>query len=503
MQKKLKGSLSVFFALIMVAVMGLIFTMSECIRLYELHAFAQEYTDMAVDSAFSEYNPYLWTNYKILAVDLGYGSENKGPGIMEQKTLDYCKYNSSVESGHNYARLSTDGCKVNRYSVLTDSDGAAIITLGAKAAKEGMAAQIIDGVQGHIDSINNIEKISVEDKANSAKKSLNDAKRDLERKKREAEEDDDPRTKPEDYPSPGRVEDNPLDAFDVLKESFSRSVLATVTNVDSVSEKEVVEDQLPSHRTLSRGNMQQTTDAGIVDKALFIDYLLTNYSRFDKDRKHDGLKYEVEYLVAGQHTDSQNLARVVEEILFLREAANFATIMSSTLMQKEAYDIAVVLAGFTGNPVIIEALQAGIIAAWAYAESTLDVRLLLCGGKVPAVKNLDQWTSDIWHLSSMKNVNVKAKNVDSGLTYKDFLSALLAVHSKSKIAMRALDVMEIALNSTEDYKAVKVDNMLWAADVELSFSASEMFLSIFSRNQGTAEQIPGQYYFAKTRYLSY
>ena len=85
MQKKLKGSLTVFFALILVSVMTLVFTMSECIRLYELHDISQEYTDMATESAFSEYNPYLWETYKILALDLGYGTETDGSSILEQK----------------------------------------------------------------------------------------------------------------------------------------------------------------------------------------------------------------------------------------------------------------------------------------------------------------------------------------------------------------------------------------------------------------------------------
>ena len=59
MNRKLKGSLTVFIALIMAAVMTLIFTMAECIRAYELQDFSSEFTDMAVESAFSEYNPYL------------------------------------------------------------------------------------------------------------------------------------------------------------------------------------------------------------------------------------------------------------------------------------------------------------------------------------------------------------------------------------------------------------------------------------------------------------
>jgi hypothetical protein len=53
----------------MVSVMTLIFAMSELVRLVSIDRLAQEYTDMAVESAFSEYNPYLWTNYRILAID--------------------------------------------------------------------------------------------------------------------------------------------------------------------------------------------------------------------------------------------------------------------------------------------------------------------------------------------------------------------------------------------------------------------------------------------------
>ena len=79
--------MTVFLSLILVSVMTLLFTMSECIRLYALHDNASEFTDMALESAFSEYNPYLWANYKILAIDLGYGSDVTGPTIFQQKLI--------------------------------------------------------------------------------------------------------------------------------------------------------------------------------------------------------------------------------------------------------------------------------------------------------------------------------------------------------------------------------------------------------------------------------
>ena len=63
MTGKLKGSLTVFFAMILVAVMTLVFTMSECIRAYELHGLGQEYTDTIKDGFTSS-----WKGQTILRV---------------------------------------------------------------------------------------------------------------------------------------------------------------------------------------------------------------------------------------------------------------------------------------------------------------------------------------------------------------------------------------------------------------------------------------------------
>ena len=495
-----KGSLSVFFSMIMVAVMGLIFVMSECIRVYELQSFAQQYTDMAVESAFSEYNPYLWTNYKILAIDLGYGSENIGPGIMAQKTMDYCKYNSSVETGVNYSRLNVEDCSVNTYSLLTDNKGNGVIALGVKATEEGLVAQIIDGIQDHVDSVNNIEKIPVEEKISKGKKSLSEAKDAVRKAKAEAAEDNNPETNPDSYPEPEEVEDNPLEAFDVLKEAFSCGILSTVTDVGKVSNEAVDIEKMPSHRQLHTGTMETKASDKVIDKVLFINYLLTNYSYYGNDLKHDGLSYEVEYLLSGKETDTQCLAYVVEQILLVREAANYATIMQNPAMVAQVTAMAETLAGFTMNPAIVEVVKYAVIGAWAYAEAILDLRLILSGGKVSPIKNLDQWTSDVWHLSSVGNVNFKAKDCRYGTGYKEYLMAFLAIRSNNTLSMRALDVMENALNSTEDYAYTKVDNMLWSAKIELSYSGSEMFLSLFSKNEAS---ISGDYLFKKNKFMSY
>ena len=184
--------------------------------------------------------------------------------------------------------------------------------------------------------------------------------------------------------------------------------------------------------------------------------------------------------------------------MVIRESANYATILKTPSMVNQAQAIAEILAGFTMNPAIIEAVKYAIIGAWAYAESTLDIRLLLAGGKVSIIKSSEEWTSDVWHLSACFDVKTKAKECKGGIGYKEYLMGFLALQSNETLAMRACDVMETALHGTDDYKNVKCDNMIFAANMEIGFTGSEMFLSLFS----TGNTIEG-YELTKEKYLCY
>ena len=111
---------------------------------------------------------------------------------------------------------------------------------------------------------------------------------------------------------------------------------------------------------------------------------------------------------------------------------------------------------------------------------------------------MDDWNSDIYHLSTIADINTKAKESETGIGYKEYLMAFLALRSESTTGMRALDVMENALSNTEDYKNVKVDNMLYAAEMIVDFSSDEMFLSLLDSDSAIKD-----YYFSKKRFLSY
>lgn len=70
-----QGSLTIFFSMILLSLFSLFFSMVETLRIYEMRLESRSVTKIAIANAFSEYQPYLWKTYGILALDVGYGTE--------------------------------------------------------------------------------------------------------------------------------------------------------------------------------------------------------------------------------------------------------------------------------------------------------------------------------------------------------------------------------------------------------------------------------------------
>lgn len=493
-----KASLSVFFSMILVVTMTLVFTLNECVRAYELAYFAKLATTSAAESTFAEYNAYLWEKYKILALDMGYGKAEGGISSVERRMASYAEANVNPAEGMTYARMYTDKATAKEYSILTDDDGAGVVYQGVRATKEGLLIDVLENVSSNIKDIENIEESDVDSKVNEGERQLSQAKEELRRKREEAENDDDPNTNPEDYPEPEEVEDNPLDAFNRMKQSAAKGMLATVISDPGIISEEKMDKSLsPSGRALAEGNYTTSVDNNLIDKALFAEYLVQTYGFYTDLKGHDGVKYELEYLVSGNEIDSENLESVVMKLMAVREGANFATIMKNESLKAQAGVLAATLTSF--QPELYEVVKVAIIAAWAYVESTLDVRLLLKGGKVPIMKDVSQWTSDVAHLSSFLNVNKTAKETQKGISYKEYLLGLIALTPQSELGIRCCDVMENALHTQEDYVNVKMDNMIYRGVFELEYSANELFLSLFD-NSSTDNS---QYSFVRKKEISY
>ncbi len=484
-------------AMILVATETLLFTLGEYLRIMEMKTVATEYTNLAMESAFSEYNAYLWANYQILGIDLAYGSDTYGTAAFEERLLGRADYNANPDEGVRIGRVTTAGMTVDNYSFLTDSGGNPIVQQAVNAAGSSLVENGLDFITGMLENSSSVESVDIDSMVSSGKNSLDEAKRENAEKKKRADEDHDPKTSSRDYPDPTTVDDNPLDAFDKMKGMVDSGILTTVLGNNEVSQYKKTRD-LPSERSLNEGNGSKT-DVGTLDKTLYIKYLLENMSYYGNDLSHDGFQYEAEYLITGGATDEGNLATVVEKILVAREAANYAAILKEASLLSQVDAMAAFLAGWTANPAIVEAVKYALIGAWAYMESILDLRLILSGGQVALIKNASQWTSNLSNLSAFADTSVKAKDCGSGIGYKECLVTMLALNSTATLGLRQADVMEDALSTQVDYGSVRLDNMLSQSDVTINYEAKSLFLALFN----TGHKLDGNYVISTQASLSY
>jgi hypothetical protein len=117
------------------------------------------------------------------------------------------------------------------------------------------------------------------------------------------------------------------------------------------------------------------------------------------------------------------------------------------------------------------------------AESILDVRTLLTGGKIALFKSASQWTSDLMHLGSSFGSFGKASDCSNGLSYVQYLGTLLSLQEE-KSAYRAMDIQEAAIRGMEGQEAFSMDHMVTDATISISYRYNTIFLGMEDLTKG-------------------
>lgn len=150
-------------------------------------------------------------------------------------------------------------------------------------------------------------------------------------------------------------------------------------------------------------------------------------------------KYELEYILAGKTSDEGNLKSTRNRIIAIREAMNIAYINQNPQMR----DLALTIAELISSPAAAPATQQALIAAWAYAESVNDYRLLVHGKKVPLMKDDDSWAVNLKSIITNPNPEYIDKNNEKGNTYNEYLQAMIFLTNKDNRLLRMMDLIEI------------------------------------------------------------
>ncbi len=462
--------MTVFLALIMLTMLSLAFTMAESVRIRMLSVRADDISLVSAESMYSMYVDKLWDDYGITGLDVTLSGDTAKIAVLEDRMLKRMEENAISDTGKNeldLLRLRPGACAISNVGYLTDNGGAAFIKLAAKKELTAIPGDALDKIKNSTDDAESADKgvDAVSDQLNNGEKALKDP---------DSFEDDG--TEAKSYPEKDWTGvDDPIPS--AKKKKKAKSLSLYLPDGSKASDKSADFSKAVSKRRLRKGS-SSVNSGDLITRALYGQYVFDNLGTYINPSEGNALSYGAEYILCGKNDDRSNLLGTVRKIMLMREAVNMAAIYADSAKTAEAGSLATALAGASVNPVVVEAVKAGIIAAWAYGESLLDMRTLLSGERVPAVKDSKSWNSALAELPLCFDNKRKAVATKVGLSYEDYLRIFLAVTSQKKLGLRGMDLIEKSLNRNEGYETVKMDNLIYSATIETDMSSGPVFLGI-------------------------
>lgn len=449
--------------MILLLISSFFFALLESARVTGLHTKADVTGDLALESVFAEYQKDVYDSYGLLLLDGAYGSGKFQIEKVERRLEEMNGKNLHASRGQmrDFYQLEIVECKIPRYQLATDDHGDVFRHLAAETAKKEAAALGVEDFTQEIAMKENLEKQngSVEEYLEEAQKAKDEA---LELQD----------TKDDNISAPSMPQDveNPIDEANNWKKSAVLSMV--VRDEAQLSRKAISVGNCLERRQKQEGSLKVQGKAP--DEMWFFKYLENHMGTYGNPKQNRVLDYEMEYILQGESSDRENLEGVVKNLIAIREILNLAFLAKDPQKQVEAEELAAALMGWSVNPLVISATKWGILGAWAYMESILDVRALLEGKKIAWMKSSEQWTSGIGQMNtSMEGFSV-AKDCENGWNYTKYLQFLLCLKKDRVINYRSMDLIEVNTNINKK-ETIQMDHMLAACESEVIYEAEPLF----------------------------
>ena len=502
-----KGSVTIFLALVLILILSFVFSLLEGARVYCLNGKAQTVSRLCMQSVFANYHCGIWEDYHLLFLDGTWQGEEFSIEELSQKAMNEVTKNllgltkNATENNWEFTQLNVVDIEIQSCQLATDYAGSIFrsqvsrqMQLEATEAvleelfqikkqsqdiqkqqeqKESTWQQAWEAITQAGKMLEELQKTTSEVRKEQQQEQLEAVRLEQQEKSEVVREEVQEKFEvaEEEWLKEQTEIENPMEYVKELKNS---GLLAIVLKDPSqLSARAVQEADFLMDRKLRTGNGIPQEEKSL--ERFWLQYYIQNYfSNYvavsQMGAKEKVLAYEWEYILAGRKSDSENLEEVVKRLLAVREVMNFASLMQNAQKKNLAFRIATATVGFTGMLPLIKAVQAGVLLAWAFVESVLDVRALLEGEKIPLLKNSSQWNSDLTNCrKSIEEQGVFVK-ADDGWNYNQYLQTLLFLQSEEMISYRCMDLIE-------RNEQVQMDAMLQGIECVFTYEAKPLFWS--------------------------
>lgn len=465
-----KASITVFLTLLLLLSASFFFALLETARLKGLGTKADIVSDAALESVFAEYQKEIYENYGLLMLDCAYGSGNFAIENVE-KRLQEKNLNNLKQSEKELYGINLTECKMTGYQLLTDDGGNVFRHLAARTAKREALVQEVDDFAEEIQQKESLEQENgtVEERLEEANKTIEEVEQAKQAENTEEKVGDISAQKPQE-----EVKNHVEDANQWKKSA----VLSLVVRDESqLSNKAITLEHTLEHRQKETGNLP--VQGAILEELWFVKYLETHMGSYQQISSNHALDYEWEYILNGESSDRDNLKETVKSLIMIREIANMGYLIQDQQKCIEAEELAVALMGWSMNPPVVDATKWGILAAWAYSESILDVRALLEGRRIAWIKNAEQWTTGINQTGEAVDGFAMAKDCENGWDYLKYLQFLICMKKDSAVNYRSMDIIEVNTNAMYG-KSIQMDHMMTGCESRVSYEAEPLFWNMIT-----------------------
>ena len=501
-----KGSITVFLALILPLVLILLFTLIESARVSGLRSVVKDSGDAALNSVFGAYNRTLFDEYGLLFFDGGYGSGLIDYEAIEEEFSDYFtsnKNNGSLFFGGSFLPAALIDAEITDVVTATDYNGELLIRSALDYFKFDLAGELVESVEACLKGAEEGNK--AKEKSDADSNQLNSTNWGAVNEETslqmipgktenavlflpiidDIEENPDGDDPEEEDPGPPPVDDQKLksdlqsSAVGSAERSKATGWLSLVLPSEvTVSGYQMPGENLPSVCAVDPRPLNDQSDflTDAAKKITFCEYLLRNFTNYSNETGGDGPAYQIEYILYGSQSDKKNFETALNRIMWVREGMNILHLLTSDKF--EMIEVAAdALVGWTGNALIIGLTCTALMAAWAYAESILDVRALLQKKKVPFFKTEESWVLSFEGIANLLEGGGEAVRDDpTGMSYEDYLRMFLYVSDFHKDAYRVMDLIQAKMQRRSPQFLMAA--AIYGLEIRVTVGARELFTAL-------------------------
>ena len=397
------GSVTVYSAISMFLVAVMLSVLLEDTRNHAVNAVVQ--TDMAdaTEILLGNYCKELFDRYGLLFFDGSYGSDMLRPSDIENQWDEYLQYSNSLNSGFYLLGYHPSGVHLDEIRTAVDSDGMVFLDSVFQYEKYASLDSLIEKLKTYSNCLN----VGVDE--------LNSVQNEINREKEGASDETKNVFQAPDHFGQEGNEDIEISDFDIsdpnvfellyeilpliVYPKFWEISHASTVIEDPPSDFKCQEEKdfVASLNAVKKHFSLQEEDVNFLKKISFCDYVMQNFDSFltkSETEEKKGICYEIEYIIVGNSSDSENMKAVISFLVAERTAMNCSSIKKSEKRMETVRDVADALSK-ASKPELKPVYEAVLIFLWSYVEAVFDARDLLKGKKVALVKPDSDWKTDL------------------------------------------------------------------------------------------------------------